>query len=162
MLLLLFGGLLFAAACSHQPPAPPPDPGKIITQRAHSLYYFDFKYTVGRIGEHLRVVGTISNTIPTDLNNFMVTLTVRKASGSEETERKNKGKVLAKVSTPFFDVEDMEQSTFVLDLPLLHGPCLFSFHCDYLHFDDMAEGRRGRFSGGRSEWNYFDDRINLP
>ena len=148
--MLLPALFLLFNACAHQPPAPPPDPGKILAHRSHSVYYFDINYTVGSLGNTLRVVGTVSNTIATDLDNFMVSLTVKNSAGQ----------VLAKASTPYFDVQYMENSTFFLDLPLLHGPCTFTFRCDYLHFDDMDEGRR-RF-GQASDWNYFDDQINLP
>ena len=138
-------------ACAARPPAPPPDPGRVILEKKRSFYYFDFKYSVGRLDDHLRVVGLVSNAVPTDLNRFIVTLTVKDSAGH----------TLSRTSSNFFDVTDMESTTFFLDLPLLHGPCTFSFRCDYEHYDDMNETRRGR-AFQASDWNYFDDQINLP
>ncbi len=143
--------LVMFGACAAGPPSPPPDPGRVISKKEHSFYYFDIRYSVGRLNDHLRVVGQVGNAVPTDLNQFMVSLTVKDSAG----------RTLAKTSSNFFDVTDMESTTFSLDLPLLHGPCTFSFRCDYEHYDDMDETRWGR-SFQASDWNYFDDKINLP
>ncbi len=145
--------LLFSLiSCAARPPAPPPDPGRIIITKKHSFYYFDLKYSVGRLGDRLRVVGLIDNTYVADLDRFIVTLEVKDSQGRK----------LARTATDFFDITDMESADFVLDLPRLHGPCIFSFRCDYEHYDDMDEIGPGPRSFTTSDWNYFDDRINLP
>jgi len=144
--------LLMTAACLQtSPPAPPPDPGRIIARHSHSFYSFDIHYSVGLRDNQVRVLGTISNALPTDLDRVMVSVTVKNDAG----------RILAKGHSPFFDVTDMESETFIIDLPLLHGPCVFEFTCEYLNLDD-SESRRRRFLGGETDWNNFTDRINLP
>ncbi len=143
--------LLFSAACAHQAPPKPPDPGQVITRRAHSVYYYDFNYSLGRTADRLRVVGKIGNAITADLNRFIVSLTVRDPEG----------RTVARGSSDYFDVENMEDVTFAIDLPLLHGPCSFIFRCDYLHLDELDEGRGGGLNQAR-DLDIFTDKIDLP
>ncbi len=144
--------MLILGACAGQQPAPPPDPGRIIIEKSHEFYYFNIEYSVGYIDDHLRVVGLIDNAVNTDLYRFIVSLDVKS----------QKGDTLAKTSSNFFDVKEMDKATFVLDLPLLHGPCTFSFRCDYDRYDNLDETRRRGGTFDNSDWNYFDDQIDLP
>jgi hypothetical protein len=152
LLLLLMA--MAASACLLQPapPSPPPNPGKIIAKHSHEFYYFNIDYAVGILADGTRVVGTISNAIPTDLNQFMVHVIVKNEAGRE----------LAKGSSGFFDVSDMDSATFVIDLPRLHGPCIFEFSCEYVYYDDMDQRRTRWLAGGESDWNNFTDKIVLP
>ncbi len=73
--------VLLLPACAPQEIKPPPPTGKIIARRSMSAHVVDISYSIGQLEGRLAVVGTIKNTYPSALDNFILELKVKNAQG---------------------------------------------------------------------------------
>ncbi len=147
--ILLVLATLLLAACAPQEIKPPPPTGKIIARRSMSAHVVDISYSVGQLGGRLAVVGTIKNTYPSALEDFILELKVKNPQGE----------VVAAAATSALHIGEYDSRTFSFLIPRLHGPHLFDFRYEYEYNDYDARGRR---HSTEEDWSYFEDRIELP
>ena len=150
LLLTLIG--LLAVACVPKEVKPPPQTGKIIDERSMSAHALNIKYSVGRLGDQLKVVGVIENTYMSDLDHFKLDLTVNNLEGL----------VAAEATTGTFHIDEHGSQVFAFRLPLLHGPHNFKFRYEYDYYEYADTGRRGRLRAETHDWSFFEDLIDLP
>lgn len=148
--LIMFGFLL--AACTPREVKPPPQTGKIIAEYSKSTFAFDVRYSVGLLGDQLKVVGVINNTYMSDLDHFKLELKVKNSEGV----------VVAEAATGYFFIDEHDSSTFAFRIPRLYGPHNFSFRYEYDYYEYSDTGRRGGLRAETHEWSFFEDQIELP
>jgi len=141
---------LLLAACAPQEIKPPPPTGEVIARRSMSAHVVDISYSVGRLEGRLAVVGTIKNTYPSALDNFILELKVKNTRGEVE----------AAAATGAMHIGEHDSRTFSLLIPVLRGPHVFDFRYEYEYNDYDARGRRPHSM--EEDWSYFEDRIELP